>query len=168
VLDGDPREEVLFLRDEIANLAWAVERRVTGPSGLVRARTDEPRPQPFTALTDPGADMDYLLETEVPEWWIPLVPVSTGYGTTALRKGAMVKNGSAVLPVGVLLEPGRTVTVQDEAVPREGVRVRRVPQLARRSDGSYVRWISRRVAVGRGEGGSGLAFDSAVRRPAAP
>jgi hypothetical protein len=49
-------------------------------------------------------------------------------------------------------------------VPREGVRVRRVPALARRVDGGYVRWITRRVTVGRGEGASGLAFDTAVRR----
>ena len=93
----------------------------------------------------------------------------TGYGTVALRKGAMVKDGAPVLPLGSLLRPGEPLTLQDEEVPREGVRVRRVPTLARRADGTYVRWVTRRVTVGRGEGGSGLAFDSAVRRrPAAP
>jgi hypothetical protein len=164
VIDGAPREEVLFLRDEMANLAWAVERTIEGPSGLTRSRTDEPRPAPFTPLTDPGADMDYLLENEVPDWWIPMVPVSTGYGTTALRKGAMVKNGQPVLPLGVLLTPGQPLTVQDEEIPREGIRLRRVPELSRRADGAYVRWTARRTSVGRGEGASGLAFDSAIRR----
>jgi hypothetical protein len=168
-LDGAAVEEVLFVRDELANLAWAVERRVEGPSGLVRNRSDEPRPQPFTPSIDPGADMDYQLQNEVPDWWIPMVSISTGYGTVALRKGAMVKDGAPVLPLGSLLRPGEPLTLQDEEVPREGVRVRRVPTLARRADGTYVRWVTRRVTVGRGEGGSGLAFDSAVRRrPAAP
>ncbi len=168
VMEGSPREEVLFLRDEMANLGWAVERSIEAPSGVTRSRTDEPRPAPITPLTDPGADMDYQLENEVPDWWIPMVPVSTGYGTTALRKGAMVKNDQPVLPLGVLLTPGKPLTVQDEEIPREGVRLRRVPALTRRADGSYVRWTSRRVVIGRGEGASGLAFDSAVRRVPPP
>ncbi len=164
VIEGSPREEVLFLRDEMANLAWAVERSIEGASGITRSRTDEPKPTPFIPLTDPGADMDYLMENEVPDWWIPLVPVSTGYGTIALRKGAMVKNKRPVLPLGVLLTPGQSLTVQDEEIPREGIRLRRVPALARRADGSYVRWTARRTYVGRGEGSSGLEFDSAIRR----
>jgi hypothetical protein len=34
-LEGRPIEELLLTRDEGANLAWAVERRVTGPAGNV-------------------------------------------------------------------------------------------------------------------------------------
>jgi hypothetical protein len=73
-------------------------------------------------------------------------------------------DGSLAVPVGVLLnDPGMQV-IADEDVPREGAEVRRVPVLARRVDGSYVRWTARRVTVGRGEGSSGLAFDDARRR----
>ena len=53
--------------------------------------------------------------------------------------------------------------LQEEEVPREGVRVTRVPHVARTADGKRVRWVARRVSVGRGEGSSGLAFDSATR-----
>ena len=42
---GDPVEEVAFLRDEAANLAWAVERVVPGRSGDPRLRSSEPPPQ---------------------------------------------------------------------------------------------------------------------------
>ncbi len=164
VIEGQPLEEVMFVRDEMANMAWAVERVVEGPSGLPRDRSDEPRPQPFVAGTSPGADMDYQLENEIPDRWIPLVPVSTGYATFSLRKGAMVKHGEPVEPRGVLLQPGRPLVFQDEEISRDGVRVRRVPALARRADGSYVRWLAHRVDIGRGEAASGLAFDSAVRR----
>jgi hypothetical protein len=168
VLVGNPLEEVLYLRDEMANMAWAVERRVEGPSGISRSREDEPRPAPFVPARDPGADMDYQLENDVPAWWIPFLPVSTGYATIALRKGAMLKNGSPVLPIGILLRPGSPLVLDDEEVPREGVRVQRVPALARNVDGGYLRWVTRKATVGRGEGASGLAFDTAVRRrPAA-
>jgi hypothetical protein len=149
-------------------MVWAVERVVQGPSDDPRSRLDEPRPAPFRRGTDPGADMDYILENEVPDWWIPFVPVSTGFARIALRKGAMVKEGERVQPRGVLLRPHEGLTLPDEEVPREGVRAQRVPALARGVDGTYIRWFSRRVGVGRGEGTSGLAFDSAVRRRPPP
>jgi hypothetical protein len=164
VLDGTAAEEVLFLRDEMANKAWAVERSVTGPSGIVRSRHDEGYPPPFEPGTDPGAELDYLLETDVPAWWIPFLPVATGYRTFALRKGAILSGGAPVEPLGVLLRPGEALVVRDEEIPREGVRVRRMPTLTRGIDGTYARWIARRVTVGRGEGASGLAFDSTVLR----
>jgi hypothetical protein len=164
LLDGAAIEEVLYLRDEMASMAWAVERTVEGPSGAPRSRRDEGYPPPFTPGTDPGAELDYLLENDVPAWWIPFLPVSTGYRTLALHKGAMLHDGQVVEPLGVLLRPGEALVVRDEEIPREGVRVRRVPTLSRGIDGSYLRWITRRVTVGRGEGASGLAFDSTVAR----
>ncbi|HEY7131900.1 MAG TPA: hypothetical protein VH440_06590 [Candidatus Limnocylindrales bacterium] len=177
VMEGPALEEVLFLRDEMANMAWAVERTVQAPSGRGRARATEPRPDPFEPGTE-QAELDYLLETAVPKEWIPILPVHVAAAdgeppnpnAIVLRKGAMVdiRTGQAVEPLGQLLHP-IPLDIQDEEVPREGVRVRRVPVLARRPDGTYARWIARRVSVGRGEGASGLAFDSAVpRKPSTP
>jgi hypothetical protein len=163
VVEGGALEDVLLLRDETANMAWAVERTVQGPSGDPRSRGDEPRPEPIVPRSDPGAELDYVLETEVPDHWIPLVPVSVGLAAIALRKGAMVKRGAPVLPRGVLLRP-TPLTIRDEELAREGVRVRRVPALARDADGVYLRWIGRRVSVGRGEGSSGFGFDWAIPR----
>ena len=173
ILEGPELEEVVFLRDEMANMAWAVERTVQAPSGRPRARALEPRPPTFEPGTDP-AELDYLLETTVPREWIPLLPVHPKPATGAppsenaivLRKGAMVDlTGQPVGPLGELLR-SIPLDIQDEEVPREGVRVRRVPVISRRPDGTYARWIARRVSIGRGEGASGLAFDSAVpRRP---
>ncbi|MEA2220880.1 MAG: hypothetical protein QOJ35_3506 [Solirubrobacteraceae bacterium] len=166
--DGGALEEVLFLRDEMANMAWAVERTVEDPAGDPRSRRDEGYPAPFQSDDAPGAELDYLLQNEVPAWWIPVLPVSTGYRTIALRKGAMVVDGAPVEPRGVLLRPGEPLVVRDEEVPREGVRVRRIPSLARLVDGGYARWIARRATVGRGEGASSLAFDSAIARKKKP
>jgi hypothetical protein len=64
-------------------------------------------------------------------------------------------------PLGRILEPGRELALHDEEVPREGVRVTRAYQSARWIDGSTYLWIGRRKRPGRGEGSSGLRFDSA-------
>ena len=112
--------------------------------------------------------MTYQLANEVPDRWIPLLPVSTGYATIALQKGAMIKGGQPIQPLGVVLRPGEPLVIQDEEVPRDGVRVRRRSVVARDMKGRYVRWLARRVDVGRGEGSSGLAFDTAVRRQPVP
>ncbi len=163
VLEGAALEEVLFLRDEMANLVWAVEQTVRGPSGRSRPRIEEPVPAPLPPGTEEAAELDYLLQSVVPGWWIPFVPMSAGAGTVELRK-ATLREGPQGQPAGRLLEPGRGLTIHDAEVPREGVLVRRVPLLARRPDGRYARWISRRASVGRGETTSRISFDAADLR----
>lgn len=170
VAEGRALEEVLFLRDEMANMAWGVERVVEAPSGDPRLRSDERRNDVVRPAVPPvaTAELDYVLETPVPPQWIPFIPKSDGYRSIELVRGAMLRfNGGAgvpVRPLGRLLNDPSLGRLFDAEVPREGVLVSRVPAVARRADGSYARWTSRRVSVGRGEGSSGLAFDSAVPR----
>jgi len=160
-LEGRSLEEVLFLRDESANMAWALEKVVQGASGDPRNRGDEPRTDLAPAGPTPPAELKYILETTVPRYWIPLVPISTDAraGAFELRKGTVTDHDESL---GMLLDP-TPFRLKEEEVPREGVRVRRVPSLLRAADGRYVRWIARRVGVGRGEGSSGLAFDGAIK-----
>jgi hypothetical protein len=164
VQSGPPVEEVLFMRDEIANLAWAVERIVTEGSGDPRARTNEPGAHVIPDAT-PGpvstAEMDYRLESTVPIHWTPYVPTSDGYRSIELVRGRIVGKPG---PRGRLLTEAAQQRLFDAEVPRDGVIVSRVPTLVRRTDGVYDRWIGRRVSTGRGEGASGLAFDVARRR----
>jgi peptidoglycan hydrolase-like protein with peptidoglycan-binding domain len=173
-IEGEALEEVLFLRDEMANLVWGVERRFTAPSGYVRSRANEQPPPGVrpSAAPVPTASLDYLLENTVPPYWIPYVPRSSGYRSIELVRGAMLEfaggSGVPVLPFGKLLTSPSTARLKDAEVPREGVKVSRVPVVARRTDGSYARWIGKRVETGRGEGSSGLSFDEArLRRPSA-
>jgi hypothetical protein len=166
VQDGPAVEEVLFLRDEMANLAWAVERSVQGPSGHARDRArehDDPTP------IEPGpvqpAQLDYLLQTGVPARWIPYLPAPTGYRAVSLQQGRMPDgSGNPVPPLGRLLNTPDVRLVPDSEIPREGLLVRRQPSMTRRSDGTYLRWTTRRVGVGRGEGSSRLGFDTAQPR----
>jgi hypothetical protein len=159
--EGRALEDVLFVRDEGANMAWAIESTVEDAGGDPRRRRDEPQPPLDPADPAPPADLQYRLATTVPRQWIPLVPVPKPdrRGGFVLRKGTMTDRDESV---GRLLDP-TPFTLQEEEVPREGVRVRRVPALLRTVGGRRVRWIARRVSVGLGEGSSGLAFDGATR-----
>ena len=160
-LAGDAVEEVAFIRDEAANMAWGVEKVVMGRSGDPRQRSAEPRAQRPTPPEDLAeGDLLYELLVPVPASWIPLVPVSTGYAQVGLRKGALLSHGEPVLAASALLRP-TPLTFPAEEIPREGVTVTAVPLLARRRDGSYARWTGHRVRVGRGEGSSGFASDTA-------
>jgi hypothetical protein len=178
-IEGTPVEEVVFVRDEAANLSWAVERIVADAAGDPRLRSTarhDPQPEPGDRVAD--AELDYLLQTSVPEWWIPFLPrVANRSGRVLLDlvRGAILKFGKGLpkggLPVhaiGKFLNSGDQKVLFDAEVPRAGVRVQRVPMLSRRSDGSYDLWTARRVNVGGGEGRSGLAFDSAIPRAAPP
>ena len=168
-ISDQPIEEVLFLRDEMANLAWAVERVIESPAERrinrfeaslqdKRKRDQQSPPAPPTTEQIPR----YRLSTEVPDYWIPLLPVKTDQGLR-LRRGAVLKTDGRVAPVsalGRILEPGNELSLFEEEVPREGVRVTRSYQFTRWIDGSSHFWVGRRKGVGRGEGSSGLKFDS--------
>lgn len=78
-----------------------------------------------------------------------------------MRKGALLRDGEPVLAVGVTLAP-TPLTFPGEELPREGVHLRAAPVLARRADGTYVRWAAYLVRTGRGEASSKLAWDSAL------
>lgn len=76
-LEGSPLEQVAFVRDEMANLAWAIEKRVQGSSGEPLDRSLEEqrypaRQQPTLAGTD--ARLLYRLMTPVASHWLPLLP----------------------------------------------------------------------------------------------
>jgi hypothetical protein len=169
-LESRPMEEVLFLRDEMANLAWAVERLVESsaeqPLNRFEAYLDGKRrqsPETPAPTSSPAGALRYRLTTEVPDYWVPLMPVRVGQ-ELRLQRGAVLKiDGSheIVHAMGRILTPapGRALQLYEEEVPREGVRVTRSCQYTRWCDGSTHLWIGRRKHIGRGEGSSGLRFD---------
>lgn len=165
-LESRPHEEVLLLRDEMANLAWAVERviesAVERPINRFEAAARSSSVEP-PAQASAGQALRYRLTTEVPPYWIPLLPVATPRGLR-LKRGAVLSTDGAphlVPSAGRILtpDPDRPLELYEEEVPREGVRVTRSYQYARWIDGSTHLWIGRRKQVGRGEGSSGLRFD---------
>ena len=166
VIDGPTLEDVLFFRDDMAAMAWAVEQSLDGPldtpvSGYESQLTPPSPPTPFPA----GAEVNYLLGTTVPKNWIPLLPYTASDSSLMLRRGAMFNasataNPPTVSPRGVVLTPGKMLVLRDQAVPRSGVRVQRYARRARWIDGSTYCWMARRIVSGKGQGSSGLGFDT--------
>jgi hypothetical protein len=170
-MEGKPLEEVLLLRDETANLAWGVERVVEGLSGravdrrqLYVERQNSERPPVPDGL--PEDKLIWRLATEVPDYWIPLIPVriESGNGSIAFRRGATLRqDGSREMQSArsrvLMPDPQDTLDIFEEEIPREGVRVTSAHQYARWLNGVPLLWIGRRKQPGRGEGSSGLRFD---------
>jgi hypothetical protein len=166
-LQGTALEDVHFLRDEMANLAWAVERVVSGAAGRPLDRHEAYQQslpqgeQPVRPRTAAGALPRYRLGTTVPDYWIPLLPVQHENGLRLKRArlpDAATGTGHSG-PLGRILAPWQELLLNDEEVPREGARVTRACQYHRWIGGSTQLWVGRQKRPGRGEGSSGLQFD---------
>ena len=168
-LAGNVVEEVRFLRDEMANLVWGVEQLVTDAEGDVHDLPDEyvRAAQSQTLLLDEG-ELAYRLMTDVPDHWIPFIPVRIGDASrqVGLVEAVLPRPDSlgdlvASSPRSSVLQELLGLVLPEEEVPTAGIVVRRRWFLARSADGGRHAWAARSVTTGRGEGSSGLAFDVA-------
>jgi len=180
IVDGEPLEQVAFVRDETADMVWAIEQRV--PDGLDASRDAAEASRRMRQQIDPTADappspsagpLRYTLQTEVAENWIPFIPVHLDGQQRAiqLQRGTLRRTigeeDTLIRPVTSILREGiddddnrlAAYYVHEEEVPRAGVQVQGLLRRARRYDGTPVVWHARRVTTGRGEARSGLAFD---------
>jgi hypothetical protein len=168
VTEGAALEDVLFARDEMAALGWAIEEQLQGAldSGVSGYDAYFQRlvanPSVEQTQTPGGPDVAYRLATDVPDNWIPLVPVRTSLRSFVFRRGIM--GGPTGRPaLARVLEPEQAYYVADEAIPKAGVDVARAFRLTRSPGGDTYLWIGKRVRPGRGPGSSGLAFDLVER-----
>jgi hypothetical protein len=172
-LSGAALEEVAFARDDMANMAWAVERTVVGPAGLPVRRIEsekELRQRELQAEIEAGTaenrrsdePLHYRIVEQPPASWLPLVPVKSGVDQVELEVRTLP---DAEEPPQPLLPQGRIVRVGDlireEEVPRRGLTVTRSYQYARWLNGRSQLWIGRDVRLGQDEGTSGLRYDVA-------
>lgn len=179
-IDGDELEQVRFIRDEMANMVWAIEHLVEGGAGEgvsgheLAVAGGEVRTE---APTTGGPALAYQLETAVPAHWIPMLPVAIDplRRDIALERGAVVRrrdDGSLyeLPPRGRILRPTGVspYRLREEEVTRAGTRVARVVMRSRWWDGSTAIWVARRTGAGAGEGSSGLAYDLAKSRAGSP
>jgi hypothetical protein len=167
-LEGDPLEQVNFIRDEMANMAWGIEDRIpaatgAGMNGHDAADRTGVQPPPIAGSI---AKIRYLLGTTVPENWIPFLPVHVPGSNQDIRfqRAAMPKLGSPPRDVvnakGVLLtEVPPPYFIAEEEVPSAGTIVRRTCQRTRWYGGRTFVWIGRYRETGRGQGSSNLRFD---------
>ena len=166
---SSPLEQVELRRDEMANLAWAIERRVESEAGRPIDRDGAAPPTPDDATI--GTTWRYALTSELPEHWIPLVPmrVAAADPQVVLQRGRIAASepSGASRARGRILVPEQPFFVNEEEIPAGGVQVTRTYQLARGSDGSAHLWVGRHKTPGAGPlRRSPLRFDRLSSRDA--
>jgi hypothetical protein len=188
VQQGEPAEEVLLVRDEIANMVWGVERVVPLPDGRSKPGAEAAGETVAfhqrlladrLAVAPPAeppkvADIRYQVMTTVPEHWIPFLPVHVPGSSREIqlqRAGlprvmendpdppARVQPRTVLMREGLDRTPAAPYFVHEEEVPRAGARVFQSFQRTRWRDGRAYVWLGVQKQTGRGEGSSGLAFD---------
>lgn len=165
--ESAPVEELLFMRDEYANLVWAVENKIPNAIGQAVNGYDL-HLELYKTFDDLESTSDselpqYKLASTVPTNWIPYLPQRMQDHQIELHQAVMVSNqehqaGKDLHPLTHLAGADIDV-VREEAIPRAGVRVQLTKQRIRWTDGRTYVWLGRKVLAGRGEGNSGLRFD---------
>lgn len=170
--ESSPLEEVAFIRDEMANVVWGVERKVVSDAGTPIDRYEQEQRRLAAGAsqrvpTDSGdAELIYRLQSYMPDHWHPFVPVLVP--DLKLERRPVERHRpdgtvAVVQPEGQILNAADPLRIEDEEAPRSGVVVSRKYQLTRWLDGRTMVWAGRRKRVGQGEGNSGLRYDSAEK-----
>jgi hypothetical protein len=192
VQEGTPLDEVMLIRDEMANMVWGVEKRIPLPSGDSKPGAEAAQESlaffkqdlerrldvaPPLAPVEYHAKIHYQVMNSVPENWIPLIPVHVDGDNREiqLQRAALprtlegdpdpprkVHPRTVLLREGLDQAPAVPYFLHEEEVSRAGVRVTQSFQRTRWRDGSVFVWLGVRKRTGRGEGASGLVFDRIV------
>jgi hypothetical protein len=155
-------EELHLLRDETADMVWAIERIAETTTG--HPVTLNPLPKPNTLNAAP-APLAYELATPLPTNWFPLLPVPTSAGL-ALIAGTV--EGSPQTPETLLLQQLSSPPIQlpQHEISRAGLKLQRLAIRTRTPDGGSALWVARRRHIGAGEASSGLRYDQTQAVPA--
>jgi len=156
-------EDIRFIRDEDANLVWAVESRYRAADGSAVINGDGvPLPQESPSA---GDNLDqFRLMSALPEHWIPYVPAQLAAngavsGEIHLRRARTNPQATATEPQYRSKIVSESVTLLEEEIPRSGLRVRRISRFARGSDGLAHFWTGRLKESGQRPQQPGLRFD---------
>lgn len=190
--ESEPLEDVMFVRDEIANLVWGIERVVplatgTGRRGAEIAdealahRRRLASPGGAAAAPTAAAAVSYRTMNTVAENWIPFVAVhvKNDVRETQLQRAAMprlieglatiqkVRPRTSLLRHGLDVPTAHPYFVAEEEVSRAGTQIAISYQRTRWRNGPPIVWLAARRQTGRGEQSSGLSFDQLEPTPPA-
>jgi hypothetical protein len=193
ILESSPTEDIMLVRDEVANMVWGIEQTIPVATGSAKrgmeaarelraflqarlAAQGGPPPAPVPA----NAPIRYRVMSTVPENWIPFIPVHVDGSNREiqLQRAAMprilegdpnppvkIKPRTVLLREGLDRTPAQPYFVFEEEVGRAGTRLMQAFERTRWTDGRVYTWLRVRRQTGRGEGSSGLAFDEIVDVP---
>lgn len=166
--ESEVLERVQFVRDEMANMVWAIEEIIPDATGQGIKGYDaaDKTTVLLPEIVDSPASIRYVLGTTVPENWIPFIPVQRpgDIQDITFQRAAMPVMGvpprEVIRAKGVILnEPTLPWFVNEEEIPFSGTTVTRSYQRVRWYDGRTYVWIGRQRETGRGIGSSNLRFD---------
>lgn len=158
-----PLETVVLLRDDTADLGWALEVLVESDDGeeIDRvAAANERRPPPVASPPDRSV-AQYRLETTVDPYQFPLVPSPEGAPVyLVVNPPVGTRNDTVVYPspLGLLL-PASSSGIRQEELPREGMRLSRHAVVTRSFDGAVARWTVRNRYVVASSPAPRIEFD---------
>ncbi|HYD38718.1 MAG TPA: hypothetical protein VEA60_13960 [Allosphingosinicella sp.] len=192
-LQSAPVEAVDFVRDEVSNMVWGIERIVQLADGSSRRGREVALelharyqgavlPVPSAAPAN-DAKVRYSLMTSVAEHWIPFIPVHLDGDNREiqLQRAAMPRllegeegvDPERIAPRTALLREGLDALapvsyfINEEEIGRAGTVVETRWQRCRWTDGRVVTWLGIQRSTGRGGSSSGLAFDILLPKSAA-
>ncbi len=168
--ESRPLEEILFLRDEYANMVWGIEKTVCNELGKPTEGYDLHLELngPFIKTEDETEQKEntspkFRLASPVPTNWIPYLPFHLNDSNIELRRAVMMRNEDHTEPADIVplstLAQNDLLNIREEAIPRAGVRVQLTKQRVRGTDGKTYIWLGRKVLAGKGDSSSGLTFD---------
>lgn len=185
-LESKPIESVMFVKDEMADMVWGIEKHFydgfgKGADGNERANAlinymkklkEDIAVSPPDIDPDPDSKTSYNLNTtNIPENWIPFIPVHLDNSNRDIhfQRAAMPRildnyDTTLVRPNTEILKYGLPPNyegyfIYEEEIPRAGAIVETTFQRTRWYNGKTILWIGRRKRTGKGEGNSALAFD---------
>lgn len=186
IQESEPTEQLIMIRDEIANMVWGIETEISLLSGdrkkgieaarELKAFYNRLQPEIINQKPESLAAIRYQIMNSVPENWIPFIPVHLeGNREINLQRASMprielddegktkyvpIKPRTSLLRHG--LESGQSYFIFEEEIPRAGIKISKSYQRTRWYGGKVFKWLGIHKKTGRGEGNSGLAFDRLV------
>lgn len=184
-LEGPVLEKVNFIRDEVANLVWGVEKIITMDNGYARDGFEAALEMDAflksniivapSAPEEKDAKLRYRLSNDIPDNWIPFVPVrvesiqGSPFSIQLMRTfwrrpydlEKKVPPRTAILQVGMDTNANeiKKYYINEEEVIRPGAIIQQNFQRTRWINGKVVTWLGRKKTFGRDKGSSGLRFD---------
>lgn len=190
---GDPLEEVEFLRDEMANMVWAVETKIPDGCGgtldgralsdAVLAVVDSEKDTDIGVGDEREAEFYYLLQNRVPVNWIPFLPMKMrgALRDIQLRRSRMplffngkyrpVRPSTELLALtyvkhadGSLSDKVVPYVINEEEILGYGITLALKPQRTRWFHGSSFLWVGVSRRISDYQANSGLMFDELIRK----
>ena len=179
-MESEPLERVVFLKDEMANMVWAIEEIVPdGINGGMEGKLAEltlhnyfiktnKYPPTSNSIEPNDAAMVYKIMNALPENWIPFIPVKlSGNRAIQYRRATFkrvvnnVGTSVSISPRTYILSPHGTDAyyINEEEILKSGTIVATTYQRTRWYNGEVITWLGRNRTTGKGPGRSGLKFD---------